>query len=122
MPGGLQRLAAGSVGGLFLFGMVAQIANSDALMVTLPAQRAIAAAGLAWIQQLAAVLFLVTVLLLPAWLPVLATALWPKPAMRVLSALGAWLRTHEWMVNIATGLGIGGIFLLRGLTGLLATP
>jgi hypothetical protein len=100
--------------------MVAQVANSDALMVTLPAQRAIAAMGLAWAQQLVAVLFLVTVLLMPAWLPVVATAVAPKPAMRVLSALGAWLRTHERMVNIATGLGIGGIFLLRGLTGLLA--
>jgi hypothetical protein len=117
-PGLLQRSAQGTVGELLLFGAVAQVVNSDALIVLLPGVRIIATAGLGLAQAAAALVFLVAVLLLPAWLPVAATAAARKPALRLLSRLDDWLRAHERAVSAVTGVGIGAIFILRGWAGL----
>jgi cytochrome c biogenesis protein CcdA len=116
--GRLQRLAEGGVGAVLLLGAITQIVNSDALIVLLPGLDAIASAGIGRAQQALAMGFLVAVLLLPVWLPVGATAIAPKPTMRRLSALGTWLRRHERAVNVLAGVGIGGLFLLRGVAGL----
>jgi hypothetical protein len=114
----LQRATQGSIAQLLLFGAVAQVVNSDALIVLLPGVDAIDTAGLTWEQDAAALIFLVLVLLLFGWTVVVVAALGGKPAMGLLSRFGTWLRTHERTVSAVTGVVIGVLFLLRGMAGL----
>jgi threonine/homoserine/homoserine lactone efflux protein len=117
-PSRLQRATQGSAAQLLLVGAVAQVVNSDALIVLLPGVDVIDTAGLAWPQEAAALVFLVIVLLMFAWTVVVVAALGGKPAMVLLSRFGAWLRAHERTASAVTGVVIGVLFLLSGLAGL----
>lgn len=116
-PSRLQRATQGGAAQLLLVGAIAQVVNSDALIVLLPGVDAVDTAGLAWAQQAAALVFLVLVLLIFGWTVVVVAALGGKPARALLSRFGDWLRAHERAVSAVTGVVIGLLFLLKGLAG-----
>ena len=74
-------------------------------MVLLLGVDAIDSARLAWAQEVAALVFLIIVLLIFGWTVVVVAALGEKPALGLLSRFGNWLRAHERPVSAVTGGG-----------------
>jgi hypothetical protein len=65
------------------------------------------------------VVFLLAVVLLPYYAPALLFAASPGRARPLLERMTDWIVVHSRQLEIATGLGFGAFFLVKGLLDLL---
>ena len=103
---------------LFLLGIIVAIVNSDSLAVMAGGLKEIAISDVAAGTVVVALVWLLLLVLLPYYVPILMVAVSPKRSTALLKRFGDWLLEHSRMLEIVTGLVLGGLFLWKGLTGL----
>jgi threonine/homoserine/homoserine lactone efflux protein len=117
----VEGFASGGFGSLFKLGVAVQLINSDALVVY--------AAGLKEIPlaepppgpgtvAIVLIVFLV-IMLVPYHLPIDLQVIAPQSSQRILGGMTEWLLARTRLIEIIVGLGLGGIFLYKGLSALL---
>lgn len=104
---------------LFLLGVVVAIVNSDSLAVMSGGLKEIAVSDVAVGAVVVAVVWLLLLVLLPYYVPILMVAVSPKRSTALLKRFGDWLLEHSRMLEIVTGLVLGGLFLWKGVSALL---
>ena len=101
---------------LFLLGVIVAIVNSDSLAVMSGGLKEIAISDVAAGAVVVALVWLLLLVLLPYYVPILMVAVSPKRSTAIIKRFGDWLLEHSRMLEIVTGLGLGGIFLWKGLS------
>lgn len=116
----VEGFASSGFGSLFKLGVAVQVINSDALVVYAAGIKEIPLAdpapGLATVVVvLIAFLF---IMLIPYHLPIDLQLVAPKRSQAILGGMTEWLLARTRLIEIVVGLGLGGIFLFKGLTAL----
>ena len=112
----LRSIAARGWLALLLAGATIQLVNIDALTISLAGAQTIAVGDLELGERILALIYLVALMLILYWLPLLAFLLVRGRTERALRRLDGWFARHERMVEAGTGLVIGVLFLYAGLT------
>ena len=117
----VEGFASSGFGSLFKLGVAVQVINSDALVVYAAGLKEIPLAdpapGVATV-VVVLVLFLL-IMLLPYHLPIVLQVVAPQSSQRILGGMTEWLLARTRLIEIIVGLGLGGIFLFKGLSALL---
>ncbi len=117
----VEGFASSGFGSLFKLGLAVQVINSDALVVYAAGLKEIPLAdpapGTATV-VVVLILFLF-IMLLPYHLPILLQVVAPQSSQRILGGMTEWLLARTRIIEIVVGLGLGGIFLYKGLSALL---
>ena len=117
----VEGFASSGFGSLFKLGVAVQVINSDALVVYAAGLKEIPLAdpapGIATV-VVVLVLFLL-IMLLPYHLPIVLQLIAPQSSQRILGGMTEWLLARTRLIEIIVGLGLGGIFLFKGLSDLL---
>ena len=58
------------------------------------------------------------IMLLPYHLPIVLQLVAPRSSQRILGGMSEWLLARTRLIEIVVGLGLGGIFLFKGLSDL----
>ncbi len=98
----------------FGFGAFSMATNVTSLALVVPAAKEIASSDLSALSCVLAAGLLVTVVCLPAWVPVAATSLAPAVAGRLLTRLHDLIDRHGRTLVIVLVAGAGAFLLLRG--------
>ena len=114
----IEKLTASRVGKLVVLGVVVQVINSDALAIMGGGLKEIAIANVSVGQEILAVVWLMLLMLLPYYVPTVMYVVAPGRAAILLRRFSEWLLANSRVVEIVTGLVIGGIFLWKGLASL----
>jgi threonine/homoserine/homoserine lactone efflux protein len=114
----IEKLTASRVGKLVVLGVVVQIINSDALAIMGGGLKEIAIADVTVGQEVLAVAWLMALVLLPYYVPVVMYAVSPRRSTVLLRRFSDWLLANARIVEMITGLVLGGIFLWKGLASL----
>jgi hypothetical protein len=119
----VEGLATASLKSLFLGGVAVQVINSDALVVF--------AAGLKEIPLadpepsvgtvVVVLIIFLFIMLIPYHLPLDFHVIAPERTREPLHRMTEWLLAHTRPIEIVIGFGIGGVFLIKGLTALLGS-
>jgi threonine/homoserine/homoserine lactone efflux protein len=104
---------------LFVLGVIVAIVNSDSLAVMSGGLKEIAISDVAAGAVAVALVWLLLLVLLPYYVPILMVAVSPKRSTALLKRFGDWLLGHSRMLEIVTGLVLGGLFLWKGLAALV---
>ena len=117
----IEGFASANFASLFKVGMAVQLINSDALVVYAAGIKEIPLAdpqpGIgAVVVVLIVFLF---IMLIPYHLPIDLQLIAPQSSQRILGGMTEWLLARTRLLEIVVGLGLGGIFLFKGLTALL---
>ena len=117
----MEGFASSGFGSLFKLGVVVQVINSDALVVYAAGLKEIPLADPApGIGTVVVVLVLfLFIMLLPYHLPIVLQVIAPRAPQRILGGMTEWLLARTRLIEIIVGLGLGGIFLFKGLSDLL---
>ena len=94
----------------FLLGVGAMATNATTLVLLIPAVHTVATAGLRSTQELSLYVSIALIVLLPAYLPLVALGAMGRRGPAVLERLSGWLRTHHRTIEIAVSLGFA-VFL-----------
>ena len=94
----------------FLLGVGAMATNATTLVLLIPAVHTVATAGLRSTQELSLYVTIALIVLLPAYLPLVALGAMGRRGPAVLADLSGWLRTHNRTIEIAVSLGFA-VFL-----------
>ncbi|HEU5112684.1 MAG TPA: GAP family protein [Acidimicrobiia bacterium] len=117
----VEGFALAGFGSLFKLGVAVQVINSDALVVYAAGLKEIPLAepapGVA-AAVIAVIIFLV-IMLVPYHLPIDLRAIAPQRSRSILGGMTEWLLARTRLIEIVVGLGLGGIFLFKGLSVLL---
>jgi Sap, sulfolipid-1-addressing protein len=113
------RLTSAGPSRMIVAGIVVQVINFDAIAVVAGAMKDIAAAGLTATGVIVAAAFAIALMLIPYWVPVAAFAIAPGRAKPALAVMTEWILSHARQLEMATGLGFGAIFLVKGVAALL---
>jgi Sap, sulfolipid-1-addressing protein len=111
----LRSIAGRGWVALLLAGAAIQLVNIDALTISLAGAQTIAFGDLALGGRILALVYLVALMLILYWLPLLAFLLVRGRTERALHWLDGWFAAHERLVEAGTGLLIGALFLSAGL-------
>jgi hypothetical protein len=111
----LRSIAARGWLALLLAGAAIQLVNIDALTISLAGAQTIAFGDLQLGGRVLALVYLVALMLILYWLPLLAYLLARGHTERALHWLDGWFAAHERLVEAGTGLIIGAAFLYAGL-------
>jgi threonine/homoserine/homoserine lactone efflux protein len=114
----IEDLAGSRLAKLVLVGAIVQIVNSDALAIMAGGLKEVAVAGVTVGEEVIAVGWLLLLMLLPYYLPIVMYAIAPERSSVMLGRFCDWLLAHSRPVEIVTGLVLGGIFLLTGISSL----
>jgi hypothetical protein len=101
----------------FLLGVGAMATNATTLVLLIPAVHTVATAGLRGTQELSLYVTIAFIVLLPAYLPLLALGALGRRGPGALASLNTWLGAHNRTVEIVVSLGFA-VFL--GWTGFSA--
>jgi len=100
-----------------LLGVVMTITNFTTLALFLPALKVIGVSHSPSSDKLVAEIFLVIVATITAWLPLLLTAVAPKPAARILGGINQFTTTYKHQIVEGVFLIFGIYLLVKGLRG-----
>ena len=100
-----------------LLGVVMTITNFTTLALFLPALKTIAVSHAPASDMLVAEAFLVVVATVTAWLPLLLTAVAPKPAARILGDINRFTTTYKHQIVEGVFFVFGIYLLVKGLRG-----
>lgn len=115
-----ERIASGSLLTLLGAGLVVQVINFDAIAVMAGGLKEIVEAGLGTTGRLLSTAFLLTLMLLPYWVPIAIVVLAPARAKPALARMTEWIMDHGRVLEVVCGFGFGVVFAFKGLTALLA--
>jgi threonine/homoserine/homoserine lactone efflux protein len=117
----VEGFASSGFGSLFKLGVAVQVINSDALVVYAAGLKEIPLADPApGVGTVVVVLVLfLFIMLLPYHLPIVLQVIAPQSSQRILGGMTEWLLARTRLIEIIVGLGLGGIFLFKGLSALL---
>lgn len=96
------------------FGVFSMATNFTTLALVVPAAKLIASSSLGLAERGAAVVVLVGLASMPAWLPVALTIAAPASAGRVLDALGDLIARRGRLITVLFLVGLGLLLLVRG--------
>jgi threonine/homoserine/homoserine lactone efflux protein len=117
----VEGFASSGFGSLVKLGVAVQVINSDALVVYAAGLKEIPLAdpapGVATV--VAVLVVFLFIMLLPYHLPILVRVAAPERSQRILGGMTEWLLARTRLIEIVVGLGLGGIFLFKGLSDLL---
>ncbi len=117
----IEGFASAGFASLFKLGLAVQLINSDALVVYAAGLKEIPLAepppGIGAVVVVLVVFLLI--MLVPYHLPIVLQAVAPRSSQRILGGMTEWLLARTRLIEIIVGLGLGGIFLFKGLTALL---
>ncbi|MDO8143310.1 GAP family protein [Isoptericola sp. 178] len=106
-------------GAAFGFGVFSMATNFTTMAVLVPAAKEIAAGGLEVVGRVVAILVVVVVASLPAWLPLVLTLVAPGPAGRGLKALADFVAKRGAQLTVVLVAGLGLFLVGRGLVHVL---
>jgi threonine/homoserine/homoserine lactone efflux protein len=113
----VEGFASSGFGSLFKLGVAVQVINSDALVVYAAGLKEIPLAdpqpGTATVVVVIAVFLFI--MLIPYHLPIDLRLIAPRRSQSILSGMTEWLLARTRLIEIVVGLGLGGIFLFKGL-------
>ena len=112
------EMASSDLKKLVVVGVIVQIVNADALAVSAGGLKEIAIADVSTAETVLATLFLFALVLIVYYLPVVMYAISPTWTAPRLMAFSEWLFGHSRPVEIVTGLVLGSVFLVKGLSAL----
>lgn len=112
------ELASSDLKKLVVVGVVVQLVNADALAVAAGGLKEIAIAEVSTAETLMATFFLFALVLVVYYLPVVLYGISPTWTAPRLEAFSEWLFGHSRPVEIVTGLVLGSVFLVKGLSAL----
>jgi threonine/homoserine/homoserine lactone efflux protein len=117
----VEGFASSGFASLVKLGVAVQVINSDALVVYAAGLKEIPLAdpapGVATV--VAVLVVFLFIMLLPYHLPILVRVAAPERSQRILGGMTEWLLARTRLIEIVVGLGLGGIFLFKGLSDLL---
>lgn len=96
-------------------GVISMTTNFTTLALMVPAAKGIAASHVDAVERFAAVLVLVVLAAIPAWLPLALTAIAPGPASRALGAFGDFIKRSGHLATVILLALVGLFFLARGI-------
>jgi threonine/homoserine/homoserine lactone efflux protein len=114
----VESAAAAGLGAIFLTGIAAQIINSDALAIFGGGLKEVLMADPSVGQALAAVAFMLVIVLIPYYAPIVLYVASPEKAGQQLTNMSGWLLSNSRGIEIVVGLGFGSLFLSNGLAAL----
>jgi threonine/homoserine/homoserine lactone efflux protein len=114
----IERLTSSGPARLLLLGVAVQIVNSDSLAVLGGGLKEVAIADVSVAGEVVGVAWVLLLMLLPYYVPVVMYAVAPQRASVLLRSFSDWLFEHSRVVEIVTGLVLGGLFLWKGLAAL----
>ncbi len=117
----VEGFASSGFGSLLKLGVAVQVINSDALVVYAAGLKEIPLAdpepGAATV-VIVLIVFLF-IMLVPYHLPIDLRMIAPQRSLSILGGMTEWLLARTRLIEIVVGLGLGGIFLYKGLSDLL---
>lgn len=114
-----EKVASGGLLTLLAAGLVVQVINFDAIAVMSGGLKEIVEAGVDSTGRLVATAFLLSVMLLPYWLPIAIYVVVPDRAKPALARMTEWILDHARVLEMVCGFGFGAVFAVKGLAALL---
>lgn len=105
-PGGAARYVA--------LGAGIMLVNASTLALVVPAMKDIGRAGVPVGQEIAAVMVVLVVALIPAWLPVVLRVAFPDRTTRLLKPVGRWMYDHQRALAGWVSAAFAAYLLVRG--------
>jgi hypothetical protein len=110
-----QSVASSPLPRMFLMGILVQVINIDALAVLGVGLKEIVVADVSTAEAVVALLFGLALMLVVYYGPAVFYALFPARASRLLGPMTEWIMGHARVLEIVTGVGLGAVFLWKGL-------
>ena len=107
--------APGGPGRYVALGTGIMLVNVSTLALFVPAMKDIARAGVPVGQEVAAVAFVLVIVLIPAWLPVALRVAFPERTAPLLRPVGCWLHDHQRLLGGWVAAGFAAYLVLRGV-------
>ena len=115
----ITRLTSSGPAKLLVLGVAVQIVNSDSLAVIAGGLKEVAISDVSTASAVVAVGWLLVLMLLPYYVPVLMYAVAPQRSAVLLRRFSEWLLDHSRVVEIVTGFLLGGLFFWKGMAALI---
>jgi threonine/homoserine/homoserine lactone efflux protein len=117
----VEGFATSSFGSLFRVGVAVQLINADALVVFAAGLKEIPLADPqpSTVDVVVVLIIFLFIMLIPYHLPLDLHLIAPERTREPLHRMTEWLLAHTRPIEIVVGFGIGGVFLIKGLTALL---
>jgi hypothetical protein len=110
-----QRVASAPLPRMLVMGVLVQVINIDAMAVLGVGLKEIVVADVSTAQALVALLFGLALMLIVYYGPAVYYQLFRAGAVPRLHAMSEWIMGNARMLEIVTGIGLGGVFLWKGL-------
>jgi hypothetical protein len=110
-----QKVASSPLPKMFVMGILVQVINIDAIAVFGVGVKEIAVADVSNAEALIALLFGLALMLVVYYGPAVYYALFRSRADRTLVPMTEWIMSHARVLEIVTGVGLGTVFLWKGL-------
>jgi hypothetical protein len=111
-----QSVASSPLPRMFLMGILVQVINIDALAVLGVGLKEIVVADVSTAEAVVALLFGLALILVVYYGPAVFYALFRARASRLLGPMTEWIMGHARMLEIVAGVGLGAVFLWKGLS------
>ena len=99
----------------FVVGMVLMATNVTTIMLYIPAMKEISKSPVSDTDKAIAVLVMIVIVSIPAWLPLLVRGVAPGPSTRVLNSLNDTIQRHRHGIVLGVELLFGAYLLAKGL-------
>jgi threonine/homoserine/homoserine lactone efflux protein len=114
-----ENVASSPLPRMFLMGILVQLINIDAIAVFGVGLKEVVVADVSTAQAVIAVLFGLALMLVVYYGPAVFYAVARERATGLLGPMTEWIMGHARMLEIVTGIGLGAVFLSKGLAVLL---
>jgi hypothetical protein len=114
-----QSVASSPLPRMFLMGILVQVINIDAMAVFGVGLKEIVVADVSTAEAVVALLFGLALMLVVYYGPAVFYSLFRARASALLGPMTEWIMGHARVLEIVTGLGLGAVFLWKGLTVLI---
>ena len=115
----IGKLTSSGPAKLIAVGVVVQVINADALAVAAAGLKEVAIADVDLGESVLGVVWLLALVLLPYYVPLIMYLVAPKRSLTMLRGFSNWLLERSRVVEIVTGVGLGALFLWKGVAGLV---
>lgn len=110
-----QSIASSPLPRMFVMGIVVQVINIDAIAVFAVGVKEVVAADVSTGEAAVALLFGLTLMFVVYYGPAVFYSLSRARASQLLGPMTEWIMGHARALEIVTGLGLGSVFLWKGL-------
>ncbi len=110
-----QRVASSPLPRMFLMGILVQVINIDAIAVFGVGVKEVVVADVSTAEAVVALVFGLALMLVVYYGPAVFYALFRERASRLLGPMTDWIMGNARVLEIVTGIGLGAVFLWKGL-------